>query len=148
MQEKLAAARDAGKLKPYDLTKAQVGDKVDRPFTTPCTVLAIHNGVVVLGQVEGTEVFPYPQSTSFTDHHLSHLPIAWLKGDPIYIGTVLYDAKGYDAWSVVGKDDRGMLVKYCRSDCPPWHVHLDKDGGIPDDGEMDSQIPHHHDQRH
>ena len=61
MQDKLTAARNAGKLKPYDLTQAQVGDKVDLPFTTPCTVLAIHNGAVVLGQVEGTEIYDYAQ---------------------------------------------------------------------------------------
>ena len=73
---KLKAARDAGKLKPYDLTQAQVGDKIDLPFTTPCEVLAIHNGVVVIGLVEGTAVFPYPQNTPLVDHRLCHLPIA------------------------------------------------------------------------
>ena len=133
MQDKLKAARDAGKLKPYDLTQAQVGDKVDRPFTTPCTVLAIHNGVVVLGLVEGTAVFPYPQNTPLVDHLLCHLPIAWLKDDPIYIGTVLYSTSQNGSWTVVRRDDRGVWVQYCRGDYEPWPVTVDKYGVMPDD---------------
>lgn len=133
MQDKVKAARDAGKLRPYDLNEAQVGDKVDRPFTTPCEVIAIHNGVVVLGLVEGTAFFPYPQNTPFVDHLLYHLPIAWLRDDPIYIRTVLYDAKGEGAWSVVRRDDRGVWVQYYHGDYEPWPVAVDKHGGMPDD---------------
>ena len=130
MQDKLKAARDAGKLKPYDLTQAQVGDKIDLPFTTPCEVLAIHNGVVVLGQVEGTEIYDYAQGIHHKEHNLYHLPIAWLKDDPIYIGTVLFAPSGGGSWSVVKKDERGLLVKCCSGDYSPWHVTLDKDGSI------------------
>ena len=132
MQDKLKAAREADTLKPYDLTNAQVGDKVDLPFTTPCEVIAIHNGVVVLGQVEGTAVFPYPQNTPFVDHLLYRLPVAWLEDDPIYVGTVLFAPNGGGSWDVVGKDERGLLVKYYLGDYRPWHVTLDKDGGISD----------------
>lgn len=103
MQDKLKVAREADTLKPYDLTNAQVGDKVDLPFTTPCEVIAIHNDVVVLGQVEGAAVFPYPQNTPFVDHRLCHLPIAWLGDDPIYIGTVLYSTRHNGSWNVVRK---------------------------------------------
>ena len=133
MQDKLTAARNAGKLKPYDLTQAQVGDKVDLPFTTPCTVLAIHNGAVVLGQVEGTEIYDYAQGIPHKEHNLYHLPIAWLKDDPIYIGTELYDANGEGAWSVVRRDDRGVWVQYYHGDYEPWPVAVDKHGGMPDD---------------
>ena len=132
MQDKLTAARNAGKLKPYDLNEAQVGDKVDRPFTTPCEVIAIHNGAVVLGLVEGTGVFSYPQDTPFTDHLLCHLPIAWLKYDPIYVGAVLFAPNGGGLRGVVGKDKRGLLIKYCSGDRKLWHITLDKDGGISD----------------
>ena len=114
MQDKLKAAREADTLKPYDLTNAQVGDKVDLPFTTPCEVIAIHNGVVVLGQVEGTAVFPYLQNTPFVDHRLCHLPIAWLGNDPIYIGTVLYSTRHNGSWNVVRKDTLG-----CGCSIPP-----------------------------
>jgi hypothetical protein len=133
MQDKLTAARNAGKLKPYDLTQAQVGDKVDLPFTTPCTVLAIHNGVVVLGQVEGTEIYDYAQGIYHKEHNLYHLPVAWLKDDPIYIGTVLYSTSQNGSWNVVRVDDRGVWVQYYHGDYEPWPISVDKYGAMSDD---------------
>ena len=133
MQDKLKAAREADTLKPYDLTNAQVGDKVDLPFTTPCEVIAIHNGVVVLGQVEGTAVFPYPQNTPFVDHRLCHLPIAWLGDDPIYIGTVLYSTRHNGSWNVVRKDTLGVWVQYSPDDFEPWPTPLDEYQAMDDD---------------
>ncbi len=126
MQDKLTAARNAGKLKSYDLTQALVGDKVDLPFTTPCEVIAIHNGVVVLFQVEGTEIYGYDQGMHHEEHNLYHLPIAWLGDDPIYIGTVLHDANGDGAWNVVRRDDRGVWVQYYSGDYKPWRVPVDE----------------------
>ena len=134
MQDKLTAARNAGKLKPYDLTQAQVGDKVDLPFTTPCTVLAIHNGVVVLGQVEGTEIYDYAQGIYHKEHNLYHLPVAWLKDDPIYIGTVLYSTSQNGSWNVVRRDDRGVWVQYYHGDYEPWPTPLDEYQAMDDDG--------------
>lgn len=133
MQDKLTAARNAGKLKPYDLSQAQAGDKVDLPFTTPCAVLAIHNGVVVLGQVEGTEIYDYAQDMPHKDHNLYHLPIAWLGDDPIYVGTVLHLANGEGAWNVVRRDDRGLWVQYYNGDYEPWSVTVDEYQAISDD---------------
>lgn len=130
MQDKLTAARNAGKLKPYDLTQAQAGDKVDLPFTTPCEVLAIHNGVVVLGQVEGTEIYDYAQDIPNNEHNLYHLPIAWLKDDPIYVGTVLCNARVEGAWNVVRGDDRGLWVQHYHGDYEALPVRVDEYGGI------------------
>ena len=134
MQDKLKAARDAGKLKPYDLTQAQVGDKIDLPFTTPCEVLAIHNGVVVLGQVEGTEIYDYAQGIHHKEHNLYHLPVAWLKDDPIYIGTVLYSTSQNGSWNVVRRDGRGVWVQYYHGDYEPWPTPLDEYQTMDDDG--------------
>lgn len=128
MQDKLTAARNAGKLKPYDLTQAKVGDKVDLPFTDPGEVLAIHNGVVVLGQVEGSAIYDYDQGMHHKNHNLYHLPIAWLGDDPIYVGTVLHATNGEGAWSVVGRDDRGVLVQDHHGE--PWPVRVDEYGGM------------------
>ena len=134
MQDKLTAARNAGKLKPYDLTQAQVGDKVDLPFTTPCEVISIHNGVVVLGQVEGTEIYGYAQDIRHKEHNLYHLPIAWLKDDPIYIGTVLYSTSQNGSWNVVRRDYHGVWVQSSRGDQEPWPTPLDEYQAINGDG--------------
>lgn len=60
MQDKLTTARNAGKLKPYDLTQAKVGDKVDPPLHDPVRkgdVLYSPRGAVIKRVVSHVE--PY-----------------------------------------------------------------------------------------
>ncbi len=90
---------DHSKLRPYDLTKAKVGDKVLTLFQeSRGEVIAVSSKEIVFGWAD--DIFTIFKNGDYP-HHLLQMPLAWLGPDPVYAGDTLWQtAKSYQG---VGK---------------------------------------------
>lgn len=76
---------NTNKLKTYDLTRAQVGDKVLTDRRDLGQVVYTSPTHVVFQWDKTTNIFSRNQG-----HYLFHKPLAWLGDDPVYMGDVIY----------------------------------------------------------
>lgn len=76
---------NTNKLKTYDLTSAQVGDKVLADPRDLGQVVYTSPTHVVFQWDKTTNIFSRNQ-----EHYLFHKPLAWLGDDPVYKGDVIY----------------------------------------------------------